>query len=721
MNAGSLSSGLTRAVFNVICPIARSVGLLALVAAGMAGAPVIHAAGSAAAPARITEAIDESKLVSAGGVPRQALAKDDQGSVADDMRLDNMFLQLQRSPEQEAALEAFMQEQLDPHSSNFHKWLSAEQLGERFGPSAADIDTVVRWLGTHGLTVNQVHKSGTTLDVSGTAGQVREAFHTEIHHFLTNGEQHIANASPQKIPAALAGVVAGFSSLSDFMPHPMMTKPKSNFTFKCVGCPDGFNNSEQFDEGPADLATIYNVTPLYTAKQPITGKGQTVVVLEPTDIQSKDVATFRTAFGLNKFSGTFAQIHPGPGCADPGTNGAEGEAALDSEWAGAVAPDATVRLASCASTNTSFGGFTAAINLLDSSSPPQVMSLSFGECEASNGPGIANQGNLFVKDLWQQAAAEGVSVFVSAGDGAAAGCDNFDTASFAVSGIAVNGLASTPYNVATGGTDFQDTALGENSTFWSTTNGPGGKSAKSYIPEIPWDDSCASSVLFEFLGFTSGVSFCNSTTGAGFLDIVGGSGGPSFVYSKPFWQQGVDGVPNDGKRDLPDISLFASNAFWSHAILFCMSDAKQGGSPCNFTVPVDIFNNSAGGTSFTAPQLASIQALINQKAGGPQGNPNPVYYDLARAEFSKSSVLSSCNSEKGAGVSSSCIFHDVTVGNNDVPCTGTNDCFEPNPFEFGVLSTSDKKLSVAYPTTKGWDFATGLGTPNVTNLVNAWP
>ncbi|MBV9913434.1 MAG: hypothetical protein JOZ93_12705 [Sinobacteraceae bacterium] len=143
-----------------------------------------------------------------------------------------------------------------------------------------------------------------------------------------------------------------------------MTRPKNNFTFTCTGCPDGFNNLQLFNEAPGDLATIYNVTPLYKAKKPITGKGQTVVVLEPTDIKSSDVATFRKAFGLNKYAGTFHQIHPGPGCSDPGTNGAEGEAALDAEWAGAVAPDATVKLASCADTAVNAGVFIAAQNLL---------------------------------------------------------------------------------------------------------------------------------------------------------------------------------------------------------------------------------------------------------------------------------------------------------------------------------------------------------------------
>ncbi len=674
---------------------------------------------------RIAGPVNELDLVQlAGNTHPLALAKFDQGKVADSLPMEHMFLVLRRSPEQERALEKLIAEQQNPRSANYHKWLSADELGRRFGTSQHDMETIVAWLQSHGLRVNVVYPSAMVLDISGTAGQVREAFHTEIHQYKVHGELHIANASDPKIPAALAPVVQGVKQLHDFMPKPLVQKRSPDFSFNCLGCPDGFNGVELYLEGPADFATIYNATPTYEAG--ITGTGQTIAVLEDTNIISGDWNKFRTAFGLSSYTGTFSQIHPRPpsgsnDCTSPGTNGDEGEAALDAEWTGAVAPGASIELASCADTNVSFGGDTAAYNLINSSSPPQIISYSYGACESL----LGTSGNEFYYVTYQQAAAEGISMVVAAGDWGAAVCDASFGDVYATNGISVSGLASTPYNLAAGGTDFSDVYSGTTSTYWNTSNSQNRESAISYIPEMTWNDSCAGSVLAGYYGYSSGLDFCNSSIGSNFINIVAGSGGFSFVYPKPSWQS-VYGNPTDGDRDLPDVSLFASNGFWFQAIVLCMSDATEGGAPCDYKNPVDAFFNSAGGTSFVAPQLAGVQALINQKAGGAQGNAAPMYYQLAASAYGtpgnpNNSTLNSCDSSKGNKVGSTCVFHDVRLGNNDVPCYGSNDCYLPFGDQYGVLSTSDKSLHEAYNTSKGWDFATGIGTINITNVVNNWP
>ncbi|HEY6292416.1 MAG TPA: S53 family peptidase [Terriglobia bacterium] len=692
--------------------------LLMIAGTGLAaGARAGDRPGSSSAVPRIVEPVDESRLVQLrGNTHPLARPEFDRGAVEDSVLLDHMLLQLKRSPEQEQALEEFIDRLHDPHSAQYHKWLTPSEFGEKFGPSAQDIETVTNWLQLRGFQVNVVYPSGMAVDISGTAAQVRHAFHTEIHRYSVGGVEHIANASDPQIPLAFEPVVVGFASLHDFRPQPHL-KRHPNFSFP-------FEGSELYEVGPQDFAKIYNVSPLWKASKPIRGAGETVVVLEDTDINPADWTTFRSSFGLASFAGTLTQLHPtspGPGsnCLDPGTNSDEGEAAVDAEWSGAVAPDAAIELASCADTKTTFADLIAGENLLNGTSPPPIMSDSYGGCEREYG----KSGNEAYNNLWQQAAAEGTSVFVAAGDEGAAECDALR--SYATHGIAVDGTASTPYDVAVGGTDFQDFVDGTTGTYWSNTNDTGGASALSYVPEMTWNDSCASSVLYTYEGFASGNAFCNSPTGLSFLAVDAGGGGSSVVYSKPSWQAGVVGIANDSRRDLPDVSLFAADGLYTHALLYCMSDTAQGGSPCNYSNATDASNNSAGGTSFSAPAFAGIQALVNQKTASRQGNPDYVLYRLAADEYGSNGDpnhgnLTLCDATNGNAVGASCTFYDVTLGDNDVPCKGAKDCYLDPGDLFGVLSKSSQSLKVAFPATNGWDFATGLGTVNVLNLVNGW-
>jgi subtilase family serine protease len=669
----------------------------------------------------ITSAINEASLVTLEGNTRpEANAANDRGRVSDNLVLENLQLQLRRPAEAEQALDKYIDDLQKPNSASYHQWLTAQQYGERYGLNSADLNAISSWLKGHGFTVNVVYASGMVIDFSGTAGMIREAFHTEIHNLSVKGQNHIANMSDPRLPEALAPAVIGIAQLNDFKPHAMY-QTKTNYTVNQGG-------TEYYIVVPSDLATIYNLNPLFSAGT--TGKGQTVVVVEDSNFLKQDWLAFRSVLGLSGYtSGRLEIKHPASSgtnnCIDPGINGASGEAALDAEWSSAAAPDATIEMITCGDKGT-FGGLIAVQNLLNASSaPPAIISMSYGICEAFGGSAL----NASFNSAFQQAVTEGVSVFVSAGDAAAAGCGRGESAD--TYGVGITGWGETPYNVAVGGTDFGDTYLGENSTYWSSKNNADFGSALSYVPEIPWNDSCASVLISTIEGFstTYGSSgFCNSSTGVEFQNTVGGSGGPSGCatgkpavqgvvsgtckgYAKPSWQAGL-GVHNDGVRDIPDVSLFAANGVWAHYYVFCDS---IGGPSCT-APPVNWAG--AGGTSFSSPILAGMQALVNEVNGNRQGNPNVAFYQLANNEYGTTGDAA-CNSTLGNGAASSCVFYDITLGDIDVDCTGSVDCYTPSG-SVGVLSTSDSAYKPAYGTNVGWDGATGLGSVNAANLVSQW-
>ena len=678
----------------------------------------------------------------------------DRGAIDSGMQLDHMLLQLQRPAVREAALEARIESLHQPGSPDFHRWLTAEELGQQYGPDPADLQRVTQWLQSYGMQVNSVSKSGLVIDFSGTAAQVTSAMHVALHTVIVNGRNHFANTQNPQVPAEFASLIVGVSSLNDFRPKPAHLAisagridsisravvphetQQTNAAATSSGATPGFTANSSYQlVVPNDLHTIYNFDGVYS--KGITGKKQEIVVIEDSDVYStNDWHVFRKTFGLSKYAhGSFTQIHPG-GCTDPGVIvGNDSEAILDAEYSSAAAPDAAIVLASCADTKTTFGGLLALQSLIDRSVPPAIVSISYGECEAALGAA----GNATYRYAYEQAAAEGVSVFVSSGDEGAASCDANQPA--ARYGIAVNGFASTQYNVAVGGTDFGDSYAGTNAQYWKATNNSIYGSAKTYIPEIPWNDSCASTLITNIQGYNVPFGkngFCNSATGEKyFLTTGSGSGGPSGCaygetspkantaavsgsckgYAKPNYQAGVFGNPNDHVRDLPDLSLFAANGVWGHYYVFCYTDPAvgAGGAPCTGN-PANW--SGAGGTSFAAPIVAGVQALVNQSQGSPQGNPNYVYYALAKMEFGGTGK-NSCISTLGSGTESSCIFHDVAEGDMDVNCLGKFNCYTPSGTN-GVLSTTSKAYSKAYNSNQGWDFATGIGTMNVGNLVKNW-
>jgi subtilase family serine protease len=676
---------------------------------------------SANVASRISSAVDEKNMMTLKGNTHPLAAPQyDRGEAPGSLAMNRMLLVLQHTPAQEAAIKQLLAEQQNQGSPSFHQWLTPEQYGQMFGPSDQDIKTITNWLQSHGFEVANVSPGRHVIEFSGTASQVQEAFHTTIHHYSVNGEEHWANSSDPQIPAALSPVVVGVKSLHDFR-----AKPTSHYTglyrrdkgtgqtTQISGPKFTFNSGGEdfFALGPADFATIYNVTPLWNAG--IDGTGETIAIIQESNINVSDVHTFRTLFNLPVNDPEIVLDGPDPGI-DPNV---EPEAVIDVTWSGAVAKGAKIKMIVSASTNTTEGIALSAQYLADHNIA-SISSMSFGQCELH----LGTAGNQFWNAVWEQAAAEGISAFVSAGDGGSAGCDNFDTALVARDGLAVSGDASTPFNIAVGGTDFAGDFFNP-AAYWSATNDPTTQgSALSYIPELPWNDSCTNSI-FAFIGFpTDPIATCNNSGAAGFLNIVGGSGGVSSCissdgahvasctggYTKPSWQTGV-GVPADGARDIPDVSLFASNGFLGSFYIICEADLSPTGM-CDLNPPFEDFAGF-GGTSVSSPAFAGILALVEQKTHSRQGNANFVFYKLA-AEQNPANCNVNGNAILTTAPAASCIFNDITADTNAVPCAaGSPNCAtEGGPV--GVLT--------GYNSGVGFDLTTGLGSVNATNLVNNW-
>jgi hypothetical protein len=665
--------------------------------------------------------VDDTRTVQLkGNVHPLARPEFDRGAVADSQPMTRMLLTLQRSAEQETALQQLMDAQQTKGSASYHAWLTPDQFGKQFGPSDADMQAVTDWLTRQGFQVAKVAAGRNAIEFSGNVAQVRNAFHTEIHKFSVNGEERIANVSEPAIPAALALVVKGVAALNTFPRqahlhnkgvyrwHRDTGEIKPLFTF---------GNPAKFVVGPGDFKTIYNIP------SGADGTGQTIAVIGQSNINAQDVIDFRNLFGLpQNFTQANNVIVNGP---DPGlqlATGDEGESDLDVEWAGAVAPNATILLVTSSSTQSNPTQITTGIDLSAlyavDNNLASVISESYGACE--HNLGAAN--NQFYNSLWEQAAAQGITVVVSTGDNGSAGCD--PTQAFpneATNGLAVSGIASTPFNVAVGGTDFDSST--QNSTYWNTTSGTL-SSAIKYMPETTWDDSVCASIY---------PSACNSVDLNG-GDIAAASGGPSNCaiftnggscskgYPIPAYQVGVN-KQFPTVRTIPDVSLFASNAQNGVAVITCEADKNPNGASCSLSSPFTDFS-LVGGTSAATPPFGAIIALLNQATGVQrQGNVNYGLYFLAANDPNYTS--GQCNSSLGSTPLAGCVFNDVTKGNIGVACqkgstsavdNSTSWC-QGSGSTFGVTVANG---SVAYGAGPEYDAATGLGSVNVTNLLAKW-
>jgi trimeric autotransporter adhesin len=640
--------------------------------------------------ARIAGAIDESSLVTLRGNTHPLVqAKYDQGQAPISMPASRLLLVLARSAEQEAALQTYLESVEDANSPNYHRFLSPEEFGQSFGVGDADLQSIQAWLTGHGFTVSRISKSRMAIEFSGSVDHVQSTFHTSIHSYVVNREQHWANATDPQIPSALAPVVAGLASLHNYKPRAQyISGPRGVYDAQKHAVTPAYTNTDQYGNyyiylGPADAATIYNTPTVLNANLSGTaydGTGATIGVAGDSNINLTENANYRSAFGLAAKPTTV--VVDGN---DPGENGDAIEAYLDTQISGGLAPSASVILYTAADTSLQQGLFLAIQRAIDDNQA-DILNVSFGECEAALGA----SGNKLIQNLWEQAAAQGISVVVSAGDSGPAGCDNPDTEQGASLGLAVNGLASTPYNIAVGGTDFDILYSNFPSSFTTYVNIantlPNRRSALGYIPEEPWNDS-----TYPNTTIAANVDLNHDPSSWSGDNIIAGGGGLSNLYNIPGWQSGY---ASGAYRNLPDVSLLAGNGFYGALWSICTDQTLTGYADCAAgSTGSTFYLTGIGGTSASAPAFTGMLALLRQKTGTRLGQAGYVLYDLAKTKYST-------------------VFHDITTGDNSVNCQIINGGCSKVAAGYYFMN--------GYNATAGYDMASGLGSVDASQMVSNW-
>ena len=649
---------------------------------------------------RITDKIDNTKLTAVKGSHAPLVdGLKDMGRLPASTQLSHMMLVLKPTDEQEYALHTLLDEQQDKTHANYHQWMTPDTFGTYFGVASADIATVSAWLQDSGFTVNSVAKGGRIITFSGTSGQVESAFHTEMHQYMINGVMHSSNSKDISIPTALSQVVVGPNRLNDFNPHSdakafkVTVDAKGNVTSSVpfgsnTSVPASTNFPSGHFVGGSDLATIYDTNPLFA--QGIQGQGQTLGIIGQTDVLLSDIQVYRSLYGLPVNNYTRVQVGTDPGIIPDDT-----ESDLDLEVSGAMAPLAN-QIFYTSGNSYYGGGVDSAVEYVIEDNAADIFSMSYGECEYELGTD-----NAFFAYVYEQGAAQGQSFFISTGDDGPDTCGGYYSTTSTANqneGYSVNGLGSTPYNVAVGGTQFNEGtsyATPGATQYWSTYNTAAPyESALSFVPDQPWNES-----IFG--------------TGA-YGGLTGGGSGVSLYYQRPSWQVGPgvptgDPTPPAGSyeaaipatnfqvagphRLLPDVALNAS--VYHDGTVLCSEGSctlNANGSLAGFGI--------VGGTSVASPTMAGAQALINQMNGGRQGNPNYYYYQAAAKQSLTACVASNYVATAG------CSFHDSQAGNTDVPATRT--------------ATVANGQEIGWNAGPQYDLAVGLDSPDVANLATTW-
>jgi len=481
------------------------------------------------------------------------------GALPDGEEIRGISVRFARSAAKQKQLEDLLEELHRPGSKNFHRWLTPEDLAARFGASNADEARIEQWLRRSGFRVDHRSRTRTFLTVSGASQSVRRAFKTELRRYEHQGKVHFANVAAPSLPAEIAGLVEYIDGLDDFLPEPAQSRPPA---------PEGNISGGRHVLAPDDYAVIYAIQP--ALQRGIDGTGQKIAIVGQSGIDLNDMRLFRTRYRL---AANDPEVILYPGSRDPGFTGAQGEANLDLQWAGAVARNAKLIYVYGTS------ALSALNHVVDQNLAP-IVSVSFSAgCEAQNSAAVLAS----FRNLAQTANAMGITWVNSSGDGGPAGCD-LNTSTIAQNGFGPRFPSIIPEVTAVGGTELND----RGGSYWRATNDANLASALSYIPEIPWNESEAG------------------------VTIAAGGGGISSFFGRPQWQEG-SGIGNETFRKSPDVSLAAST-YNGYSVIFD-GDAY-------------IYGGTSAGTPAFAGMLALILQATNQTA---MGNVNRLLYPIAQS------------------------------------------------------------------------------------------
>jgi len=656
MTTTFLSSSLRRlSIFGSLAAFALAVTALA----AQTSAPRIQAEISSSAASTLQ-----------GSLHPLAQAQYDSGRVPADTRLNGISIVFNRSAAQQADLEALIAAQQNPSSPLYHQWLNPDQFAARFGMAQSDMNKVQAWLEQQGFSVDSVARSRNQIRFSGSAGQVEQAFQTQMHFYTIGGVKHFAPSTALTLPSALASVVIAVRNLDDFRPKPMFIASRAGqanpaFTSSVSG-------SVFF--APGDVKLAYGVNTLISAGD--TGAGQTIAIMGQSSIVTSDIENFETAAGLTVKDPNQVLV---PGSGTPQAfAGDEGESDLDIEWSGGIAPGAEILFVYTGS-NTSFGVYDSIQYAVDEKIG-NIISVSYGSCEPELSAGSATA----LDAVLSQAVTQGQTVVAASGDSGSSACYVSPTTTTPILAtqeeLAVSYPASSQFVTGVGGTEITTADDTSGSTYWEAKGSSDEiTSLLQYIPEVAWNDDAAS-------------------VAAGATSLSSTGGGVSTLYAtSPSWQKGVPGIPTAPGRYVPDVAFYASPDLPGY--LYCTSDtsdwntAQQASCNSGFRDMATQDLTIAGGTSFATPVFAGMVAILNQAQGytAGQGLINPTLYTLA-----------------SNSVTYAAAFHDVATGNNECPSSlGATYC-----------STASEG---SYTTGAGYDEVTGLGSVNLSALVAAWP